>query len=70
VPWNGSDGEVRPRLLRRSNHLLGATEVTIRDADLANRRTDQRGNCGARRPTRAKDQCRPRHAASIEQGIK
>jgi hypothetical protein len=44
--------------------------VSIRDADLANRRTNQRGNCGACRSTCAKDQCRPRHAASIEQGIK
>jgi hypothetical protein len=70
VPWNGSDGEVRPRLLRRSNHLLGATEVTIRDADLANRRANQRGDCGARRSTCAKNQCRPRHAAAIEQRIK
>ena len=26
--------------------------MTIRDADLANRRANQRGNCGARRSTR------------------
>jgi hypothetical protein len=44
--------------------------VTIRDADLANRRTNQRGNCGTCRSTRAKDQCRARHAASIKQRIK
>jgi hypothetical protein len=44
--------------------------VTIRDADLANRRANQRGDCGARRSTCAKDQCRPWHAASIEQRIK
>ena len=69
VPRNGSDGEVRPRLLRRSNHLFGATKVSVRDADLANRCTNQRGNCGAGRSTRAKDQCRPRHAAAIEQRI-